>query len=181
MKKVLSVILTMAMLLSMFSCLFTTGAAAETSNSVVIQDFETGWAVKEGTSNQIVRNPDELEGLSKTTYGYIKEDSGSKYLEAAALGSSADKWVHYITSESETGKLESDITYNLSFKYRVHKGTVADASLGADIKIMAILCLVAGPLFSIKVFIAANCLLLLPAVIVFVFNFIQKKTNKKDF
>ena len=50
---------------------------------------------------------------------------------------------------------------------------------GADIKIMAILCLVAGPLFSIKVFITANCLLLLPAVIVFVFNFIQKKTRNR--
>jgi len=39
MKKVLSVILTMAMLLSMFSCLFTTGVSAA---RVITQDFEKG-------------------------------------------------------------------------------------------------------------------------------------------
>ena len=48
---------------------------------------------------------------------------------------------------------------------------------GADIKIMAILCLITGPMFSIKVFVAANFLLLLPAVIIYVFNIIQKKTR----
>ncbi len=108
MKKVLSVILTMAMLLSMFSCLFTTSAAAETSNSVVVQDFETGWADSV--------NGSAIERYNTKSYGAVltENDGANTFVRFRSSG----KWLRCITYPQALDAKE-DATYNLTFKYRV--------------------------------------------------------------
>ncbi len=79
----------------------------------IVQDFEKGWPAGK---NPAV-NPDSIE--SKTCWGTVKTDD-STYM-SVIIGSG--QTIHYITSKAQTGLLKTGKSYNLTFKYRFHKGT----------------------------------------------------------
>lgn len=119
MKKTTALLLSLLMVVSLFTCLGMAPASAEgTIPSVIIQDFEGITYLDSGTQ----RNPDGAGAIN--SHGELKTDAGNSYLQIPNTA----KWVRYLNNNKENSVLDDSATYHVSFKYRVHNDGYSNAS-----------------------------------------------------
>ncbi len=110
MKKTTALLLSLLMVVSLFTCLGTTEVSADdTIPSVIIQDFEGITYLDSGTQ----RNPDGQGALN--SHGELVTDGDNSFLRVPNSG----KWVRYLNNNKENSVLDDSATYHVSFKYRV--------------------------------------------------------------
>lgn len=134
MKKLLSFLLTLTLLTSTLVCVLT-GEILAANPSVITQDFESGFYENFNGTNAILRNPDQLG--EKTIWGTATRETVSGKTNTYITVKDTAKWVQYLTSKAETGVLQKDATYDLTFKYRLRKSSASMAATTVPVYLWA--------------------------------------------